>query len=68
MSKTFTRVYILFDGKSKTSDELQAKQQAKLMKAELEFRGTQAEILTIEGDPGDLPQSEANYLLKQLKL
>jgi len=68
MSKTFDRIYILFDGKSKTSDELQAKQQAKLMKAELEFRGTQAEILTIEGDPGDLPQSEANYLLKQLKL
>lgn len=68
MSKTFTRVYILFDGKSKTSDELQAKQQAKLLKAELEFRGTQVEIITIEGDPGDLPQSEANYLLKQLKL
>jgi hypothetical protein len=34
--------------------------------AELKFRGVDAFRVDIEGDPGSMKQSEADYLVKQL--
>ena len=60
ISKTFKRVAICFD------NEPQAIIQANKIVAELKFRGVDAFRVDIEGDPGSMKQSEADYLVKQL--
>lgn len=60
ISKHFDRVIILFD------DENQAQQQAQTLAGELKFRGVEAIIQTIDGDPGGLDQKIANDLVKKI--
>ncbi len=59
MIKAFRRIVILFD------EDPQAVEAAKKLKGQLEFRGTEAAIEKIKGDPGALDQSEADYLMKE---
>ncbi len=66
ISKIFKRVAVCFDGPSETSKELEAYNQANILVSELRFRGVDAFRVDIKGDPGSLPQSEADYLVKQL--
>jgi len=60
IATTFTRVAVCFD------DDPQAKLQAAKIVAELKFRGVDAFRVDIEGDPGSMKQSDADYLVKQL--
>jgi len=60
IAQTFKRVAVCFDG------EEQAQTQAAKMVAELRFRKVDAFTVDIEGDPGAMNQSEADYLVKQL--
>ena len=60
IARQFDRIIILFD------DDPQAQQQAKQLQAELEVRGVETIIETIQGDPGDMPQDDADHLVKQL--
>lgn len=60
IAKTFKTVPIIFD------DEPQAFIQATKLAADLKFRGVNAFVIKIIGDPGSLPQEEANYLVKSL--
>lgn len=61
ISKIFKRVAVCFDG-----GEPQALEQASLLVGDLRFRGVDAFRVDIEGDPGGMKQSEADYLVKQL--
>lgn len=60
ISKHFKRVGIAFD------PEVEATKQAKKLQAELRFRGVDAFIISLPCDPGDLPQDEADYIVKQV--
>jgi DNA primase len=57
----FKRVPVCFDG-----GESQAIHQANRLVSELKFRGVDSFRVDIEGDPGSMKQSEADYLVKQL--
>jgi hypothetical protein len=61
IAKTFKRVPVCFDG-----GEEQAKIQANALIADLRFRGVDSFRVDIEGDPGSMKQSDADYLVKQL--
>lgn len=61
IAKRFKRFAVCFDG-----DEIQARKQADKLVADLKFRGVDAWRVDIDGDPGDMEQSEADYLVKQL--
>jgi len=60
VAKNFKRVAVCFD------DESQAFIQAQKLISELKFRGVDAFRVDIEGDPGNMKQEEADYLVKQL--
>ncbi len=60
LAKLFSRLFIIFD------DDPQAVKQAYKLKTDLEFRGVDAHVVSIVGDPGGMKQEEANYLTKQL--
>lgn len=60
MSKSFKRIAVIFD------DEPQAIIQAKILVADLKFRGIDAWHVKIKGDPGSMDQTEADYLIKQI--
>lgn len=60
MALIFKRIFIVYD------DDPQALVQARLLKKELIFRGVDAIIHPIKGDPGGMPQDDANHLVKQL--
>ena len=60
MAKAFKRIFVVFD------DEPQAVRQANKLVNELKFRGLAAERIEIFGDPGDMSQVDANYLIKTL--
>ena len=60
LARKFKRVVVVFD------DDPQAIVQAKRLVAELNFRGTEAAIEQITGDPGDMSQQEADYLVKAI--
>jgi len=60
IAKAFKRVAVCFD------DDPQAIEQANKLVSELKFRGVDAFRVDIEGDPGAMKQSEADYLVKQL--
>ena len=60
ISKSFSRVFVVFD------DDLQAIEQANQLIKELHFRGVKAKRIDIKGDPGDMNQDEADYLVKNL--
>ena len=57
---SFKRVAVVFD------EGAEATKQALKLVAELKFRGVDAFHVPIEGDPGAMKQSEADYLVKQL--
>ena len=59
----FKRIFILFD------PEEQATKQARKIQSALNFRGTEAIILGgYSTDPGDMKQSDADYLMEELGL
>ena len=61
ISKTFDRVFVLYD------NEDFAIRQAKRLARTLSVLGLETEVVALnEGDPGDLPQTEADYLMVQL--
>ena len=60
IAKHFSRVIIIYD------DEPQAQRQAATLQAELAFRGVEAVIETIQGDPGSLTQKQANTLVRRI--
>ena len=60
MARIFKRIAVCCD------DDPQALIQANKIVAELKFRGVDAFRVDIEGDPGSMPQDEADYLVKQL--
>ena len=61
IANRFKRVFILFD------NEEQAQKQAEKIGILLAARGLEVEILTITSDdPGDMPQKEADLLMKEL--
>lgn len=62
IAKTFRRVAVMFD-----AGEPIAKEQGRLLTADLRFRGCDAFQVDIKsGDPGSLPQDEANYIVRNL--
>jgi hypothetical protein len=61
IAKRFRTVAVCFDG-----GELQAISQSNKIVAELRFRGVDAFRVDIEGDPGEMKQEEADYLVNQL--
>jgi hypothetical protein len=61
MAKHFERVFIVFD------DEPQALDRAERLKAELQFRGVKATVVTISGgDPGAMTQDDADHFVRSL--
>ena len=60
IAKRFKRVAVLFD------PDPQAIIQANKLVADLRFRGVDAFRIDIDSDPGDLEQSEADYIVKQI--
>ena len=60
IKKHFKRVVILFD------DDPQAQIQAKKLNGELLFWGVDSVIFTLDGDPGDMAQDDANHFVKNV--
>jgi DNA primase len=60
ISKRFKRVFVVFD------DDPQAVKQSEKLAAELVLRGVDAYSIRIQGDPGDMSQSDADTLKKEL--
>lgn len=60
LAQTFKKICVIFDG------ELQAQKQAKNLVSELRFRGIDAQVKKIKGDPGGLKQHEADELVKSI--
>jgi hypothetical protein len=61
IAKIFKRVWIVFDSES------QAQKQAKNLEADLRFRGVKADrFVLLKGDPGGLPQYEADKMVENL--
>jgi hypothetical protein len=60
IASLFKTVFVCFD------DESQAQIQAKELVYDLRFRGVKAHQITIVGDPGNLPQKEADRLVQNL--
>jgi hypothetical protein len=56
----FNRVFILFD------PEVQAQKKARALASELRVRGTEAHVVKLESDPGDMEQDDINHLIKNL--
>jgi hypothetical protein len=61
IAKLFQRVPVMFDG-----GEPQALKQANALVSALQFRGVDSFRVDITGDPGDMKQTDADYLVKQL--
>ena len=60
ISKRFKKVFVVFD------DDPQAIKQSEKLTAELILRGVDAYSVKIQGDPGDMSQSDADTLKKEL--
>ena len=60
ISKRFKKVFVVFD------DDPQAIKQSEKLTAELILRGVDAYSIKIQGDPGDMSQSDADTLKKEL--
>lgn len=60
IAKNFLRVIIMFD------DDPQAQKQAKLLEGELQFRGVETKRIDLKGDPADLTEKQAKYLVKKI--
>jgi len=59
-ARQFKRIVVVFD------DEPQAQLQADKLVGELGFRGVDAEKITIKGDPAELTNEEAEYLINSV--
>jgi len=66
IAKHFKRVAVMFDGPSNTSNEQKAEEQAQLLISKLRFARVDAFRIRIKDDPAKLPQSEADYIVKQI--
>jgi hypothetical protein len=60
ISKRFKKVFVVFD------DDPQAIKQSEKLTAELILRGVDAYSVKIQGDPGDMAQTDADTLKKEL--
>lgn len=60
ISKKFKKVFVVFD------DDPQAIKQSEKLTAELILRGVDAYSIKIQGDPGDMAQTDADTLKKEL--
>lgn len=60
IANSFKRVFVLYD------EDPQAVIQARKLVKELRMRGVECKRIPITGDPGGMPQDEADYLVKQL--
>jgi len=60
ISKRFKKVFVVFD------DDPQAIKQSEKLTAELILRGVDAYSIKIQGDPGDMAQTDADTLKKEL--
>lgn len=60
ISKRFKKVFVVFD------DDPQAIKQSEKLTAELILRGVDAYSIKIQGDPGDMAQTDADALKKEL--
>ena len=60
ISRLYKRVAVVFD------DEAQAVIQANKLVGELKFRGVDAWRVSIDGDPGGMSQTDADYLIKTI--
>lgn len=60
MVANFNQIIVIFD------DEDHAQEQADILVAELRMSGVGARKEVIKGDPGAMPQDEADYLVKQI--
>lgn len=60
MSQSFKRIAVVFD------DEIQAQNQADKLVGELCFRGVDAFKITIEGDPGSMPDDDIKHLINNV--
>ena len=60
IANLFKKVFIIFD------DDPQAQVQAKKLRADLNFRGVESIIITIQDDPASMSQKEANKFVNQL--
>jgi hypothetical protein len=61
LSKICDKYFVIFDG------ETHAQEQARKMATKLKTLGKKVFIEVIKGDPGEMKQNEANYLIKNLK-
>ena len=61
IAKTFEKVAVIFDGEEKA-----AASQANKLIAELKYRNIPSHRIDITGDPADMKQDEADYLVKSL--
>ena len=61
LSKIAEKFVILFDG------EPHAQEQAKKLAIKLKVLGKKVVVETVEGDPGDMEQKDADYLVKQFR-
>lgn len=62
ISRLFKRVIVVFD------PDPQAQAQGHKLAGELRFRGVDADCLGLDKDPGEMKQSEANELIKELDM
>ena len=60
LANLFDRIGVCFD------NEPFAQEKADALIADLIFRGKEAFKINIQGDPGDLPQYEADQIIKNL--
>jgi hypothetical protein len=61
LSQLYTRIGVCFDG-----NEITAQRQADKLISDLRFRKVDSFRIDITGDPGGLPQEEADYIVKQI--
>ena len=60
LAKIHDKFFMLFD------EEPQAQEQARVLATKLKALGKEVYIEKIKGDPGDMRQEDADYLVKQL--
>lgn len=66
VAKVFKKFAVVFDGPINKGEETQARQQAKKLVKDLQFRNVDAYVVNIKGDPGKLSTREAKKLVKNI--
>ena len=70
LASRYKQVFIMFDAEETLEKRKITQKQALKLAALLTARGIKVEILELEGykDPGDMPDREAHYLMKDIGL